>query len=274
MTLRPLTKTSSTGEVYTRFQHVEAEIRESLSMTPSEVSSRIRAVGYGSEDGGHRRRSYYLSAEALVYLTRHHREAAVRTASSDPHLARLHAQAEGLAAGAAVAEMQDVAARRLDILPASLQEGAWDKLQRWFLSLLFDTSEKGDPLEVAFGVLVKRRAITFAKRARSGGDAATQPRTDHADDDPFDPVETDPHIEAQAIRDDTHQEWWDALDALPDKIRIPFTLNKLEGVPVQSSKPGERTLVDELGLSHTTIYNRIREAQQRLRYALNDDASD
>ena len=258
--LRPLTRRrvqgSKAGELYTRSPKTEAAIRDALGGGAGELPDRLRSVGYGSDDGAHRRHPRFVPPEALAYLARYHYAEADRLERESPSEARDHARAAGAAANAALAEAADVVTWRFDNLSPAAREWAESRLTELMVGLLFDGTAAADVLQVAFGRVVKRRVIRLAEQAAR--------RSDPEVPDGLNPTDPAMTPEQRAAYHDAEE----AVAALPERLREPWELNRLHGIPVQSTDPDVTPLTERLGLAHTTIYNRIREAEQALRDAL------
>ena len=161
---------------------------------------------------------------------------------------------------AALAEAADVVAWRFDNLSAAARDWAEAELTERLVSLLLDDSSAADVLQIAFGLFVKGRAISLAKRAAR----RSEPNI------PEGLTPTDPTMTAgeRASWQDAHDDRQRVVASLPGHLREPWELNKLHDIPVQSTDPDVTPLTERFGLSSTALYNRIRKADRLIRDAL------
>lgn len=164
ITPRPLTRQSSSGELYQRLPEVEAQINEMLRAAPDEVIERLRNAGEDSPQ--------YLKEETLVYLIREYftrpeqhvfeELASALTRRCQRHIAR-HAR------------------RFVD--QASLDDCAGEILSNAFEQILDFDSDRGDYIQVRFWHYLKRLESDITQKYnRSQKKDRLTDSYDHGDD--------------------------------------------------------------------------------------------
>ena len=253
--LRPLTKRTDEGKLYARDAKHVRHIRRALSVPVHALENWIRAFGYGEkryadlpEDAP--------SPEALVYLYRHFRSEVKRF----EHERRAHARAQAerilraLLEGIHAAVASHLPSRKLKGVPPNRKAACVEEVELDVLTRLNDPGDAADPLEIAFGLYMKRLSNKAAARYRERAINEIPPPdtlANHEDDAP----------DLTWLLDSERAE--QAVEQLPPNLKIVVKRRMLQDTP-----PTQADLADELGVSERTIRNRERDAEAALRKLL------
>ncbi len=103
--------------------------------------------------------------------------------------------------------------------------------------------------------------LDFLRKVRRRGDVSLEPLAEQG----FDPPDTAPGPEAQAIRNDEHARLRAAISSLPEDQRDALVLTQLEGISYEET-------ARLLGTSEGTVKSRVNRARNRLRDLFSHEA--
>lgn len=256
--LRPLTKKTVTGKLYTRPDKHKRDIRRALSVPVAEFESWIRAFGYAE----HRYADLpddAPSPEALVYLYRHYLSEVKRFERERRGRARVQVEhilavlLEGI-----YAAVESHLAGKLKGVPSNRKSTCREEVLTTVLENLHDQGDAADPMEVAFGKVLKCECIKvsnhYRRRARTEREITTDKMPDYEDETP----------DLARLLDGERA--IDMLEYLPPKQRLA-----VQRLILQPEPPTQADLAAEKGVSTRTIRNWLRGAEANLRKLLSED---
>lgn len=251
--LKPLTRRTREGDLYTRDAKHERHIRRALSIPVHEFEDWIRAFDYGEKRYAELPENA-PSPEALVYLYRHFLSEAERF--KQERRARARAQAEGILSalldGICAAAASHLP-RKLGGVPQNCIATCVDEVVTDVLVRLSDPGDAADLLEIAFGLYLKRLSAKAAARHRKRA-TSENAFANHEDDAPDLARLLDGKIAKKAV------------EQLPSKLKDVAKRRILRDPPITQAD-----LADELGVSVKTIRNRERDAEATLYKLLSKD---
>lgn len=235
--IRPLTKTSKDGEVYSRPKTVEKNIKSAIGLGIEVIKARLKEEKPRSEN--------YLKSECLVYLFREARS------SLDDVMANLLATA-------LLTRCERILHSKLTKVSNRLHE---DILADFAVILVNDSSSELDYYEVRFNHAFRTHRLEIVRtevnrcekvEAQKFGSSTNDDEEEvHSDEPSCQPKESD-----KLIRNEL-------LDQLPPKIQKAVVLREM-GYPIESNDPSEDTVATLCGVRERTIHNWIKKAQKIL----------
>jgi hypothetical protein len=253
MEVRPLTRRTTDGNVLTRSAEVEAQITQVLRLEPLELQRRL-----GVAD---REDSAYLKEETVVYLIREtHRQgnATLCGKGAEPLLRQCVPQAE----------------KYLRALGEQQFEKAFADLTDQVFELILDLeSDKGDFLQVRFGLKLKQLAIDVFRRHKDQINEESAKLTpwssiaghdDQRDEDESRRVQLPPEMRFPDSSTDRKLLAQEALRLIPEPQRTAFILFHYDGWPIESKDAHCPTISRQFGRTPRTIHNWLRMADEIL----------
>lgn len=236
---RPLTRRNADGQVYRRLPEVEAQLVAALRLEPRQLLERA-ATSDPAAPG-------YLCEEALVYLLREAHGLGERETAT--------ALAEALVRRAT----PTIRARLRALGRGRLEEACADVVEELFVRILDLDSDRGDFLQVRFGVVLKRLCIDvfgrYVHQPREQPLAVGEPGED--EDDPLELAEPSLPLDERVLLQE-------ALARLDEPYRSAFVLRYYEDWPVEDRDPSVPTLSRHFGVTPRTIRNWLRRAHETL----------
>lgn len=265
--LRPLMRCKNDGTPYTRSCVVEDQIRCALSLEPDELVNRAEIDDWKTPH------PHYLKEECLVYMIdayRHRGDWGTTNALTKALLQRC----------------VGIIRKGLKALGSNDAEEAEHDVVAQLLEELMDPFEKGAFLQVAFGMRLQRLVIqtynkyksrqekgglhqhvtldTLAGHQPSGIEESSQVNVD-------DSWEGDYPSPDELFNDKEKREClYQALEALPAKLRTAVVLYYLEGYPLTSQNENDFTLSKHFDEPGETVRNWIRKARKLLAQWMED----
>lgn len=256
--LSPLRKKNArTGEVYKRFQSVEAILKHLLFLPREDVVLKCELDDEKASD--------FVPSECLVHLVR-----SFRNESANPHFERIYsALMRRILQRLPKAESPD--GKKIYLKEGRIQEGVIDSFQELLALDRTSYEERLDFWEVAFGRALKKLKITVqdkiwreTKRAVPLEDPETGEIAAHVSkamdmSDPFDPEEL--------LKKDYREKLPAAIEGLSPDLRRIIKMC-LEGFPIDSTDSNAVTISKTLKLSEKTVRTRRKEALLALKTIL------
>lgn len=245
--VKPLTKVTKDGRLYSRMQEVEEQIASVLRLPFSELQKRLDERDEAS--------SYYLIDETLVYLLR---EAMLNGDDAMSNAIALKIYERSLP--------QIKSHLRKFVSPDDMEDcinSVWAELFSYILNL---ESNRGDYAQVRFRDFLKKIAIRVTQKRNEQVDVEKQflfideqENNDAEDKTPFE-------LEAkQSLSQDELIYLKDSLNMLPDNLRTAFVLYHLEDWQIESNDAQVPTIAGYFNKTPRTIRNWIREAEKLLK---------
>ena len=252
ISLEPLTRTNTSGEVFKRSSAVERQLLDALSLSEEDLLVRAN-IDDSTVDG-------YLQEEALVYL--------IRTSVQRQNQVLFNELSEIL-----LTRCRNQVRSRTRSLER--KEDAFNEAIRILFEKILAPGNEGDFLQVRFRYALKRIAIdvfrqyyrdqtddrdnlqpsSFRSQEETGeNDWENIPATqdnDIATEDGFSSVEM------EVLRRE-------ALQVLKEPIRTAVVLHYIKGWPIESNDPKEVTVSTSLGVTPRTILNWLKYAKKEL----------
>ena len=255
--LRPLTKKTVEGELYTRPPKHEKHVHRALSVPVHEFESWIRSFGYGETRYADLPKEA-PSPEALVYLYRHFRAEIERFKHERRAQARARAERilKALLDGIHAAAESHVPGK-LGGVPPNRRKTCVDEVMTDLLVRLNRPGDAADPLEVVFGLYMKRLTDKTAEKYRKRAMAEVAPfdtLVNH-EDDTADPARL---LDRERVKQ--------MVEYLSPKHKLV-----VQRLILQQPVPTQADLADEVGVSERTIRNRLYGAKAALRKLLSED---
>ena len=235
--IRPLTKISKDGEVYSRPRGVEENIESAVRLGIEAIKARLKEEKPDSEN--------YLKSECLVYLFREARS-------------RRDDAMTNLLATALLTRCERILQSKL---PKASEHFREDILAEFAVILANDSSNELDYYEVRFNDAFRTHRIGMVKKeiqrckkveTQTFGTSTNDDEEEvHSDEPSCRPTESD-----DLIRNEL-------LDQLPPDIQKAVVLCEM-GYPIESNNPSKDTVAKLCGVSERTIHNWIKRAQMIL----------
>ncbi len=140
----PLTRKNADGEIYQRQAVVDRQIQEALKLDPEELRRRLEVTDKESPD--------FLKEESLVYLIRHYHKV------GNPRV--VNALSESLLCRCATLINSKLSSLRFDLR----DEGYSDVVKELFVRILDLRSDRGDFLQVRFGLCLQRLTVQVFRK--------------------------------------------------------------------------------------------------------------
>lgn len=229
--IRPLTKVSQEGEVYSRPEGVEENVAGALGLGIEAIRARLKA-GSDSDE--------YLASECLVFLFREAR------ANNDDNMCDLIARA-------ILNRCENILRRRVS--PQLLD----DILGEFAVLLANDADEELDYFECRFNNAFRTYRLSRVRTdARRRERVETRAFGSTASDDDEDTIQgNEPECRATEAED---LERCELLDQLPDDVRKAVILREM-GYPIESEDPSEESVATLCRVSGRTIHNWLNRAK-------------
>lgn len=235
--IKPLTKISKTGEVYSRPRRVEENIESAVGLGIEAIKARLKEDNPDSEN--------FLKSESLVYLFR---EA----------LSRCDDVMTNVIATELLTRCERILRSKLSKSSEHFRE---DILSDFAVILANDSSNKLDYYEVRFNLAFRTHRLGMVRKevercekiaTKTFGTSTNDNEKETRSDEPIcRPIESD-----DLIRDEL-------LDQLPPDIQKAVVLREM-GYPIESNDLSEKTVATLCGVSERTIHNWIKKAQKIL----------
>lgn len=232
--IKPLTKTSKDGKVYSRPRLVKENIESAIGLGIEAIKARLKEGNPDSES--------YLRSECLVYLFREARS------RRDDAMANLLAMA-------LLTRCEAILRSKLTNVSKRLNE---EILADFAVLLANDGSNKLDYYEIRFNHAFRAHRLemvrTEVNRCKKVGTYKLEANAD-SDEDGFqtDEPSCNPIVCDELIRNEL-------LEQLPPEIRKAIVLREM-GYPIESNDSTEDTVATLCGVSERTIHNWIKKAQ-------------
>jgi len=236
--IRPLTKTSKGGEVYSRPKSVEENIESAIGLGIEAIKARLKEEKSTSKD--------YVKSESLVYLFREARR------NRDDAMANMLATA-------LLTRCESVLKSKLTKVSNRLHE---DILAEFAVLLANDGDSELDYYEVRFNHAFRTHRLemvrTEVRRCKKvetqtfGASTVDDDEDFHSDEPISDPTESDELIRSEL------------LDELPPEIQRAVVLREM-GYPIESKDSSKDTVATLCGVSERTIHNWIGKAKNILK---------
>lgn len=246
-TVKPLTKITKDGRLYSRMPEVEEQIASALRLSSSELQERLNE---GDESS-----SVYLKDETLVYLL------------SEAILSGDGEMSDAIALTIYERSLPQIKSHLRKFVPQDDLEDCinfvWTEV---FTYILTSDSNRGDYAQVRFRDFLKKIAIRVTQKRNEQLDVEKQflfiDETGNDDSENQTPLQ----LEAKtALSQDEIIYLKDNLNMLPDNLRTAFVLYHLEDWQIESNDPQVPTIGAYFNKTSRTIRNWIREAESLLK---------
>ena len=252
--VQPLTHCNSTGEVYQRTAPVHSQIEAALTLTSSQLVERSRIADQHSPD--------YFQEECLVYLIREFRRRGDERIVND--LSEI-----------LIRRCKNMIYGKLQALGLHAIDDAFnDVILDIFASILDLVSDRGDFLQVRFGLALKSLIISVynrhVKRIKKEAEN-TVPLSSHSgslpsvDDDVRNSVQLD-DVSDPSISMEHRMLYRDGLSMLREPYRTAFILRYYEGWQIDAKDPSVPTLSRYFKKSPRTLQTWLAHAEEMLEH--------
>jgi len=245
--VQPLTKRTTSGELYTRPPEIESAIKAALALERSELLRRARIPD--------ERAAHFLPLECLVHVIR----LALQNDDVEVSNALLNALLERCAA-MLMTTISDARSQRA----ADVRQDVLDRLVDKFL----DDAKPGslDIFEVRFSRAFRALRINALRAGGVGVELASLT-------DPDDGCESEPELPPTVPTQDVnrfHKELMQGVGRLPKKLRDAVALVYLMGYEIESNDSEKESAATICRVSGRTIRTRLTEAMAQLKKFVED----
>jgi len=249
--VQPLTRHNGAGEVYQRTASVHSQIEAALAMTSSQMVERAGISDLSSPD--------YFQEESLVYLIREFRRRNdVRTVNVLTELLIRRCQ-------------RTISGRLLAFGLESVEDAVRDVIADLLDRILNLKSDRGDFLQVRFGLALKRLVIGVYRRYLAKAEEAENivPLSSIAGyesekDDDMQPVVPLDDVVDPSISVEQYVLYREGLNILEEPYRRAFILRHYDGWQIEALDPSIPTLSRYFGKTPRTIRSWLTQAEEML----------